>query len=246
MNNIGKEPTCQECGACLTESYQMSGNVKEDIIKSVVENVLKRIASETDIQILSIPEDYNIPLGISVRHIHITQPDLEVLFGTGTKLEVLRELRQPGEFASKLTCTVAGPQKAAIEKIRILGPCRDFTQVELSNTDAIVLGLDIPTKASGDIKGSAPITLIGPKGTLNLKEGAIRAQRHIHFTPEAASYHGVKDKEFVKVRVTGDTPVIFENVLIRVKKTFLPEFHLDTDEANAVGVRCGTQIEIIK
>lgn len=243
---MSEKINCLECGVCTVQDYKLPNNVKDDIIKTVVKNIVQRIVTETKLNISSIPEKYKIPIGVSVRHIHITQQNLEILFGEGAKLEVLRELRQPGEFASKLTCTIAGPKMNTIEKIRILGPCRNFTQVELARTDAIMLGLNIPLRNSGDIKNSSPITLIGPVGALHLKEGAIRAWRHIHLDNESAAYYNLKDKDIVKVRVPGETTVIFENVTIRVKDNYLPEFHIDTDEANTVGIKCGVEIEIIK
>lgn len=240
----GAVSNCMNCGLCFTEDYQLPSNAKEDIIKNVVKKIVEKIVAETDIDITD--NKVEVTLGVSVRHIHIKDEDLKKLFGANSKLEVMRMLRQPGEFASNLTCTVEGPKGQTIPNIRILGPCRNFTQVELSNTDAINLGLKIPVRNSGDVKNSAPVKLIGPKGSINLSEGAIRAQRHIHFDLKGAAFYGLKDGDYVKVRVPGDAPVIFENVLIRVKDSFLPEFHIDTDEANAVGIKCGTEIEIIK
>lgn len=244
-NNVcGIVNSCMNCGMCFTKEYNLPSNVKEDIVKTVVEKVVTRIVKETGFNISE--EKTKVPLGVSVRHIHITEEDLKKLFGNNAKLEVVRNLRQPGEFASNYTCTVEGPKNQKIPNVRILGPCRNFTQVELSNTDAITLGLKIPVRNSGDVKGSTPIKLTGTKGSIELNEGAIRAQRHIHFDIKGAEEYKVKDKDYVKVRVNGDTPVIFENVLIRVKESFLPEFHIDTDEANAIGIKCGTEIEIIR
>ncbi|HOK41365.1 MAG TPA: phosphate propanoyltransferase [bacterium] len=224
-------------------------NIEEEIVKTVVKNVVERIIKEKNVisQFSNISEKYKIPLGVSVRHIHITEEHYKILFGETAKLEVLRYLRQPGEFASKSTCTIVGPNMIAIENVRILGPHRKFTQVELAKTDAITIGIkNLPLRNSGDVANSAPITIVGPKGSIYLKEGAIRAWRHIHLDLEAAAYYNLKDKDIVKVRVPGETSVIFENVIVRVSQNYLPEFHIDTDEANAVGLKENTEIELIK
>jgi len=130
--------------------------------------------------------------------------------------------------------------------VRILAPLRKQTQVELARTDAIFLGVDAPLRMSGDIAGSAPITIIGPKGVVELKEGCIRAMRHIHMNPKEAAYFGLKDGDSVKLRVGGPTAVTFENVVIRVSDNTLLEVHLDTDEGNVADIHCNQEVEIIK
>ena len=187
-----------------------------------------------------------IPVGISVRHVHVCKADLEKLFGPGAELHPDRELYQPGEFAAKETVALIGPKMRLLEKVRILGPMRDRTQVELAKTDAIFLGVDAPVRMSGDIKGSAPITLIGPKGVLEMKEGCIRAMRHIHMNPQEASFLELKDGDVVKVRVGGQTAVTFENVVVRIKEGLRLQLHVDTDEGNVADINCNQEIEIIK
>ncbi|MDZ7290961.1 MAG: phosphate propanoyltransferase [candidate division KSB1 bacterium] len=193
-----------------------------------------------------------IPVGISNRHFHISQADLEILFGTGYQLSKLRDISQKGQFAANETLTVVGP-KGKIEKIRIVGPTRGKTQLEISRSDAILLGLDPPVRYSGDLEGSASVRLIGPKGELDLKEGVIIAQRHIHMSPADAKKFGVKDRDRVIVAPIGqvfppnseDRTVIFDNVLIRVHESFVLDFHIDTDEANAAGLKTGDEVRIL-
>ena len=185
-----------------------------------------------------------IPIEVSARHIHITQEHLEVLFGPGFKLTPEHDLSQPGQFASKQTVTLAGP-RGQIKNVRILGPCRDYTQVELALTDAYHLGLKPPVRCSGDLNGSSPITLIGPKAKLDLDQGAIVAWRHIHFDPESAKKARVKDGQMVKVRVGGEREIIFCNVRVRVNPHYRLAMHLDTDEANAAGILKTTRGELI-
>jgi len=190
--------------------------------------------------------DNKIPVGISARHVHITREDFERLYGSGRDLTVYTELYQPGEFASAEVVTLVGPRLRAIQDVRILGPFREYTQIELSRTDGVTLGIDPPVRHSGDLKGSAPIVLIGPAGAISLKEGAICANRHVHMSPEDAERSGVADNDLVKVRIPGIRAITFENVQIRVKDNFLLQMHLDTDDANAAGIRCGEAAELIK
>lgn len=177
-----------------------------------------------------------IPVNVSARHLHITQEHLEILFGRGTQLTKLRALMQPGEFAANETVAVVGPNKRVFETVRILGPTRSRTQVELSFNDGRYIGLDLPARLSGNIAGSSPITLIGPKGVLQLEEGAIRALRHVHMNAEDAARLGVQNGAIVGVKTVGPMSVTFNGVLIRVGTKALVEMHVDTDEANAAGL----------
>jgi putative phosphotransacetylase len=171
----------------------------------------------------------------SGRHIHITRENLEILFGAGYELEVKKYLSQPGEFASGSKLDLSGP-KGTIKGVSILGPCRKFTQVELSLTDARSLGINAPIRESGHIEGSAPITLIGPNGTVELKEGAIIAKRHLHITPSEADEFGIKDHEILKLSVGGDRALVFDEVVARVSANFATAVHLDYDEMNAAAL----------
>ena len=180
--------------------------------------------------------DLSIPIGISARHLHICQEDLETLFGKGAQLSKLRDLKQPGEFAANETVTVVGPNRRMFEKVRILGPTRPRTQVELSFTDGRFLGIDLPHRISGNIENSAPITLIGPEGVVRLTEGAIRAKRHLHCNPQDAARLGIRDGQEVGVKTQGDVGVTFNHVVVRIKENLKLDMHVDTDEANAAGL----------
>ena len=171
----------------------------------------------------------------SARHVHVTKEALEILFGPGAQLHNVRELSQPGQFLTEEKLCVEGP-RGKIDRVSILGPERPATQVELSLTDARTLGLKTPVRESGQIAGSSPCRLIGPVGSLELDEGAIAAQRHIHITPEDAECYGLSDKEIVQVRTSGPRAVIFDEVVVRVSPQFRTRLHIDIDEINAAGV----------
>ena len=179
--------------------------------------------------------EFKVPVGISARHIHLTQEHVEQLFGKGYQLTKKKEL-MGGQFASNEQCTIVGLKLRAIENVRILGPVRSASQVEISATDARTLGVKAPTRQSGDTKGSAPIALVGPKGAIYLEEGCIVAARHIHLCPEDAKAAGVKDNDFVTVRMGNERGALLDNVKIRVDESFTTEMHIDTDEANACQV----------
>lgn len=188
---------------------------------------------------------YMVPIGVSARHIHLTQADLEVLFGPGYQLTKKKEL-MGGQFASNELVTIVGLKLRAIENVRILGPCRSKSQVEISATDAIKLGVNAPVRESGDIAGSAPIALVGPKGALYLKEGCIIAARHIHMSPDDAKAAGVHDGDYVSVKADNERGTVFNNVKIRVDDSFTLEMHIDTDEANASRIATGNTVTIVK
>ncbi|MGI6082917.1 MAG: phosphate propanoyltransferase [Limnochordia bacterium] len=211
----------------------------EQLVQEIKARVLRKL-----IEAEFAAHPMEIPVGISVRHVHLSQEDLEHLYGPGHQLTKLRDLRQPGEFAAKEVVALVGPRMRTIENVRILGPCRDQTQVELARTDAIVLGLNPPVRQSGNLAGSSPITLIGPKGALSLPEGCIVANRHIHMNPQDAGRLGVKDNDIVSVEVTGDKGLVFHNVQVRVREGWVLEMHLDTDDANAACITCGVQARI--
>ncbi len=185
-----------------------------------------------------------VPIGISARHIHLTQEDVEKLFGEGYQLTKRSEL-MGGQFASNEQCTIVGLKLRAIENVRILGPVRSKSQVEISATDARTLGVKAPTRQSGDITGSAPIALVGPKGAIYLKEGCIVAARHIHMPPADAEAAGFKDGDMVSVRMGDERGALLEQVKIRVDESFTLEMHIDTDEANACQVKQGDLAVIV-
>ncbi len=185
-----------------------------------------------------------VPIGVSARHIHLTQEDVEKLFGEGYQLTKRSEL-MGGQFASNEQCTIVGLKLRAIENVRILGPVRSKSQVEISATDARTLGVKAPTRQSGDIAGSAPIALVGPKGAIYLKEGCIVAARHIHMPPADAEAAGVKNGDMVSVRMGDERGALLEQVKIRVDESFTLEMHIDTDEANACQVKQGDLAVIV-
>lgn len=169
----------------------------------------------------------------SARHVHLTNEDIEKLFGKGHTLTVKKMLSQPGQFACEEKVTVVGPKKS-IERVSILGPARSASQVEVSLTDARTLGVDAPVRESGDLAGSAPCKLAGPCGEIELSEGVIAAKRHIHFTPEDAEEYGIKDKDIVKVKIDSNgRSLIFDDVICRVSPSYALAMHIDTDESNA-------------
>jgi len=186
-----------------------------------------------------------VPVGVSGRHVHLSKEDLATLFGEGYELTVKKELSQPGQFAAEEVVTLVG-HKSVISNVRILGPLRSQTQVEISRTDGFTLGVRPPVRQSGDIAGSAGITIVGPVGAITIKEGVIIAQRHIHMSPEDAEKFGVSDKDTVSVRVDGARALIFTNVLVRVRDDFRLDFHIDTDEANAAMLGNGDEVTVLK
>lgn len=186
-----------------------------------------------------------VPIGVSARHIHLTQEHVEALFGPGYHLTKKKEL-MGGQFASNETVTIVGLKLRAIENVRILGPVRKASQVEISATDAIKLGIKAPIRESGNIAGSAPIAIVGPKGALYLTEGCIIAMRHIHMSPKDAQAAGVSDGQIVSVKADNERGTIFNHVKIRVDESFTLEMHIDTDEANASKIASGDTVTIIK
>lgn len=183
----------------------------------------------------------------SARHVHVSKADLETLFGAGYELHNKKELSQPGQYACEERVDVVGP-KRTLSGVSILGPCRNETQVEISLTDSRSIGLSCPIRESGDLKGSAPCKLVGPKGEVELKEGVIIAKRHIHLTPEAAEKMGVTDKEIVNVKPLADNGrnLLFGDVVVRVSASYAPAMHIDTDEANAAACSGEVWGEIVK
>jgi putative phosphotransacetylase len=183
----------------------------------------------------------------SARHMHISPENLETLFGPGAKLTVHKWLYQEGQFASQQTVTLVGPRKRIIPNLRILGPCRNLTQIELAITDSIQLGIDVPVKMSGDIEGTPGGYVMGPKGMLEMKNGIIRAARHVHMSPADAKFYGVKHLDKITLKVTAPgCNTRFDDLLVRVDPTFKLEVHIDTDEANACDLERATKVELSK
>ena len=189
--------------------------------------------------------DGEIKVGVSQRHIHLSREDLDILFGKDYELTLLKPLMGK-EFASKEVVTLVGKSLKPIENVRVLGPARKATQVEISYTDARKLGINVPVRESGDIAGSAPIAIVGPKGAVYCKEGCIVAARHIHMSPADAAKAGVSDGDYVSVKMENERGTTFDQVKIRVDESFTLEMHIDTDEANASDIKSGDKVTIVK
>jgi propanediol utilization protein len=192
------------------------------------------------------PATPKLVVNVSARHAHVTQEDLERLFGKGHQLTPMKALYQDGFFAAQETVTMIGPRQRVITNLRILGPCRDHSQVELAFTDAVFLGLDVPVRKSGDHRDSPGCYLMGPKGLIELKQGVIRHERHVHIGPADAAYYGVKDGDRLHLRVKSDCGAVLENLLVRLSPSSKLEVHIDTDEGNAVNFPAATGFELFK
>jgi len=202
----------------------------------LIQDTIKEVVSEMNGE---------IKVGVSQRHVHLSREDLDTLFGKGYELTVSKYL-MGREYASEEFVTLVGPSLKSIEKVRVLGPVRKNTQVEISRTDTFTLKVSPPVRPSGDIKGSERLVLVGPKGSVYLKEGVIIANRHIHLTPEYAKDHGISDNDYVDVEIEGIKPTRFYGVQVRVRDDFNVEMHIDTDDANSAGLKNGAKVRIIK
>jgi len=193
---------------------------------------------------MAIAYEPNLVVNISARHMHICRKDLETLFGPGAELTVYRWLYQPGEFAAEQKVTVLGPRRKTIDNVRILGPVRDHSQVEVSFTDAVALGMDVPVRPSAKVDGTPGCVIIGPKGVIELPHGVIRAERHVHMNPADAKAYGFSNGQYVRLRVVSDCATTFERVLVRVSPKVLLEVHIDTDEGNACNLVNAQTVEL--
>ncbi len=212
-------------------------------IADMVKEVLRSIECKDCTPTVAAGE---IPVGVSNRHIHLSREHLDILFGAGYELTPIKELSQPGQYACKELLTIVGPSLRPIENVRVLGPIRKQSQVEISKTDSYTLKVKPPVRESGNLSGSAPVTVIGPKGVVTLTEGCIIANRHIHMSPDEAAAFGVKDYDFVTVDVDGARRTRWYDVQVRVHKDFRLEMHVDTDDANAAGIGNGFKVKIVK
>ncbi|MDR6884275.1 phosphate propanoyltransferase [Bacillus sp. 3255] len=207
--------------------------------------VLQRAASSPTANPCSAAEPVLIPVGVSNRHAHLSPGDVEALFGKGRRLTPLRELSQKGQFAASETVTLQGP-KGCIANVRILGPSRGATQVEISRTDGFELGVHPPLRLSGDLAGTPGITLIGPSGSVVVPQGLIVARNHVHASPEDAQRLGLQHGEPIMLQAAGERPVIFGDVTVRVSPQFSLDFHIDRDEANAAMLGTGDMVRLIR
>ncbi len=212
-------------------------NITRMVIEAIKQNNASQISEKKQ-------EGYKVPIGVSARHIHLTQEHVEILFGKGYLLTKKKDL-MGGQFAANEVITIVGAKLRAIENVRVLGPTRKKSQVEISQTDTFKLGIKAPIRESGNVASSAPICIVGPKGSVYLEEGCIIAKRHIHMSPKDALDAGVKDGDEVSVKIDNERSVIFNHVQIRVDESFTLEMHIDTDEANASYVKTGDSVTII-
>lgn len=190
-------------------------------------------------------QNNEIKIGVSQRHIHLSREDLDTLFGKGYELTKKKTL-MGREYAAEECVTLVGPSLKSIEKVRVLGPVRKNTQVEISKTDTFVLKVSPPVRPSGHVEGSEKLVIVGPKGSVYLKQGVIIANRHIHLTPDYAARHNIKDGDYVDVMVESVKPTKFYDVQVRVRDDFNVEMHIDTDDANSAGIKNGDMVRIIK
>ena len=193
---------------------------------------------------LSMAYTANLVVNISARHMHITAGDVRRLFGPDAELTVYRWLYQPGEFAAEQRVTIIGPRRRMIENVRIHGPVRKLTQMEVSFTDAVALGVDAPVRPSGRIEGTPGCLVLGPEGSIELEQGVIRAERHVHMPPADAAVYGFDDGQYISLSVESDCAVSFQRVLCRVSPNSLLEVHMDTDEGNACNLVGATGVEL--
>ena len=213
----------------------------QTLMNQIVSQVTARLTK------LSVEDEVEtgIPVGISNRHIHLCMSDCEKLFGWDHGLTRKKDLKQLGEFAAEETVTLVG-KKGVLQGVRVLGPLRSVTQVEISRTDAFALGVNSPLRDSGELAKSAGIAVVGPCGAINLPEGVICASRHIHMHTDDGKRFGVSDQDHVMVEAQGPRGCIFKNVLVRVGPTFSLEFHIDTDEANAAQLKNGDHVRLLQ
>jgi len=215
-------------------------------IERLVRSLLEQKGGSNGQSASSSDHKPNLVVNISARHAHLKQGDVDVLFGKGYQLTPMKALYQATDFASNETIAVVGPRQRMIPGVRILGPARSFTQLELAFTDSISLGIDIPVRLSGDIEGTPGCLLIGPKGSLVLSKGVIRAERHVHMGPKDAEYYGVKHLDRMNLRIEGPCPTTLEGLLVRTNPDWKLEVHIDTDEANCCDLTHATKVSLAK
>lgn len=215
----------------------------ELIVRSILQQQLGQAAPQNG---KPAPQKPKVVANISARHCHLTQEDVNVLFGDGYQLTEMKRLYQSTDFAANETVAVVGPRQRMIPGVRILGPCRSFSQVELSFTDSISLGIDVPVRLSGDIEGTPGCLLVGPKGSLVMPKGVIRAERHVHMGTADAAYYGVKHLDRMNMRVDSPCPTTLEGLLVRVNPDWKLEVHIDTDEANCCDLVHATNVTLIR
>jgi propanediol utilization protein len=213
------------------------------IDRGTIERIVREIVSSKLIATDATP---HLVVSVSARHVHLSDEHVEILFGPGAKLKPMKPLYQDGFYAAEETVMVVGPRKRMLPSVRILGPTRPYSQVELAFTDGISLGIDLPVRASGKIEGTPGCVLVGPKGVVELKQGVIRAERHVHMNMEHAKYYGVKNGDRMKLRIESSCAIGLEDLLVRADEVSKLEVHLDTDEGNAADVDHARRVELFR
>lgn len=211
-----------------------SQHTQEEFLRLVVKMVVEELCKL----------ERTVPIGVSNRHVHLNRADMDALFGEGSELTRVKDLGQPGQYAAAETVTSQG-SKGELKRMRVLGPLRDESQIEISIGDGYMLGVRAPIRESGQLEGTPGVKVVGPNGEVEIKRGVIVALRHIHLDPVTAERMGVHDGQLVRVEVGGLRGAILNNVLIRVSEKYAPEMHIDVEEANALGVKNGDQARII-
>lgn len=235
----------------MSSDSVVAGNISRADVERVVRAVLTRQLAGATTSSGSVPSAGGPPnplvVNISARHVHLTEEHVEVLFGKGVKLEPMKWLYQDGYYAAKQTVTIFGPRRRMIPDVRVLGPCRNASQVELAFTDGISLGIDLPVRISGDHHDTVGCVLVGPAGVVALKSGVIRAMRHVHMSPADCAYYGVKNGDEMDLKIhSGPCMTTLEHVTVREDKDVKLEVHIDTDEGNAVDLSHATKVELVK
>ncbi len=226
---------------------QVLGNYSRQDIERIVRTVLQKQMGGGAAASVAPAARNPLVVNISARHVHLTQEHVEILFGKGSELEPTKWLYQDGYYAAKQTVAVLGPRRRVLPDVRVLGPCRDASQVELAFTDGISLGIDLPVRISGDHRETPGCVLMGPKGVVELKAGVIRAMRHVHMGPSDLEHYGVKNGDKLNLRVVSQfCTTTLEDVVVRADPKVKLEVHLDTDEGNAVDLEHASSVELIK
>jgi propanediol utilization protein len=236
-----------------TASQPLNRKEVEQLVREVLTQKLRQRATPPPVREQHLVQrtqpggpPHPLVVNVSARHMHVTQADLETLFGPGSKLTKLKDLYQEGEFASEQLVTLVGPRQRIIPNVRILGPVRNYTQVELSYTDGIYLGLDLPLRMSGNHEGTPGCTVLGPNGAINMPRGIIRAERHVHMGEVDLAYYGVRDGDYLKLKIDGPCGLTFDRVRVRFHPKVILEVHIDTDEGNACDLESATRMELVK
>ena len=218
-------------------------SIAAPIERALVEQIVREIVLA---QVGAPDGKPDLVVTVSARHVHLTDDDVETLFGPGHRLTVMRELHQEGFFAAEETVMVVGPRRRMLPTVRVLGPTRPKSQVELAFTDGISLGIDLPVRQSGRIDGTPGCVLVGPEGVVEIREGVIRAERHVHMGPADAARYGVADGQRMSLRVESACRTVFDDLLVRVGEKIKLEVHLDTDEGNACDIDHARSVKLFK